>query len=70
MFEKLVECGALLDKFGGHPMAAGLSLQKENVDPLRRMLNEKCGLTEEMLTEKIHIDVADRKSTRLNSSHP
>lgn len=58
MFEKLVECGALLDKFGGHPMAAGLSLQKENVDPLRRMLNEKCGLTEEMLTEKIHIDVA------------
>lgn len=58
MFEKLVECGALLDKFGGHPMAAGLSLKKENVEPLRRMLNEKCGLTEEMLTEKIHIDVA------------
>ncbi len=58
MFEKLVECGALLDKFGGHPMAAGLSLQKENVEPLRRMLNEKCGLTEEMLTEKVYIDVA------------
>ncbi|HCT92104.1 MAG TPA: single-stranded-DNA-specific exonuclease RecJ, partial [Lachnospiraceae bacterium] len=58
MFEKLVECGGLLDKFGGHPMAAGLSLQKENVEPLRRMLNEKCGLTEEMLTEKVHIDVA------------
>ena len=58
MFEKLAECGALLDKFGGHPMAAGLSLQKENVEPLRRMLNEKCGLTEEMLTEKVYIDVA------------
>ena len=57
IFEKLLECENLLTKFGGHPMAAGLSLNEENIEPLRHALNEKCGLTEADLTEKIWIDV-------------
>lgn len=56
MFEKLSECKDLLLAFGGHPMAAGLSLEKGNLETLRRRLNEKCGLTEEDFTEKIMID--------------
>lgn len=57
IFEKLLECENLLTKFGGHPMAAGLSLKEENIEPLRCALNEKCGLSESDLTEKIWIDV-------------
>ena len=57
MYEKLCECGEYLTKFGGHPMAAGLSLPEENVEPFRRALNERCGLTEEDFVEKITIDV-------------
>lgn len=44
MFEALVECSHLLDIFGGHPMAAGLSLKRENFEQLRRELNENCKL--------------------------
>ncbi len=57
MFEKMNECKELLLKFGGHPMAAGLSLQKENVDAFRSYLNEHSGLSEEDLREIVHIDV-------------
>lgn len=57
MYEELVKCADLLDRFGGHPMAAGLSLKEENVDLLRRRLNENCTLTEEDLTPKVVIDV-------------
>lgn len=57
IFEKLLECEDLLTKFGGHPMAAGLSLKEENIEPLRLALNEKCGLSDADLTEKIWIDV-------------
>ena len=46
MYEKLCECKEYLTKFGGHPMAAGLSLAEENVEPFRRRLNELSGLTE------------------------
>lgn len=56
MFEKLTECRELLAKYGGHPMAAGLSLPEENLLPLRQALNERCGLTEDDLTLKISID--------------
>ncbi len=45
MFEGLLACKELLDKFGGHPMAAGLSLQEDKVDELRIALNNKCELT-------------------------
>ena len=42
---------------GGHPMAAGLSLEKENIDEFRRMLNEEAELTEDDFVRKIWIDV-------------
>lgn len=57
MYEKLCECKEYLTKFGGHPMAAGLSLEEENVECFRRKLNEQSGLTEEDLVEKVTIDV-------------
>ena len=57
MYEKLCECKEYLSKFGGHPMAAGLSLEEENVERFRRKLNEQSGLTEEDLVEKVTIDV-------------
>ena len=58
MFEGLLACKELLDKFGGHPMAAGLSLQEDKVDELRKELNNKCKLTDEDLTRKIMIDAS------------
>lgn len=57
MFQKLSEVKDLLLKFGGHPMAAGLSLEEKNVDVLRRRLNEASGLTREDLKAKVWIDV-------------
>ena len=57
MFEKLTQCRELLAKFGGHPMAAGMSIEPDKLDELRRKLNENCGLTQENLTLKIWIDV-------------
>lgn len=57
MFDALVEVKGLLLKFGGHPMAAGLSLLRENVDLFRRLLNEQAKLTEEDFIRKIWIDV-------------
>lgn len=60
MFEGLVEVQDLLERFGGHPMAAGLSLGEEKVDELRKRLNENARkkLTEEAFIEKVWIDVA------------
>jgi single-stranded-DNA-specific exonuclease len=57
MYEELCKCKELLTKFGGHPMAAGLSLKKENVKLLRKRLNEQCTLKPEDLQPKIYIDV-------------
>lgn len=57
MYEKLCECKEYLTKFGGHPMAAGLSLEEENVETFRRKLNERSGLSQEDLVEKVSIDV-------------
>ena len=62
MYEKLCECREYLTKFGGHPMAAGLSLPEENVEPFRRALNDRCGLTEKDFVEKITIDVPNALS--------
>lgn len=56
MFEKLTECRQFLTQYGGHPMAAGLSLPEENFLPLKNALNERCGLTEQDLTLKISVD--------------
>lgn len=57
MFEELVKCADLMLQFGGHPMAAGLSVAEENVDKLRKALNDNCTLTEEDLRPKVMIDV-------------
>ena len=57
MFEELLKCKDLLGRFGGHPMAAGLSLPSENLDELRRRLNENTTLTEEDFRAKVMIDV-------------
>lgn len=56
MFQKISESKELLDKFGGHKMAAGLSLDISNIDNFRRALNEQSDLTEEDLYPKIYID--------------
>ena len=58
MFAHLSACKGLFDKFGGHKMAAGLSLPRENMGELRRQLNENCSLTEDDFTTKVHIDIA------------
>ena len=58
MFEEMSRCRELFLKYGGHPMAAGLSIPEERVEEFRRRLNDACTLTEEQLTEVIHIDMA------------
>lgn len=57
MYEELNKCKDLLTKFGGHKMAAGVSLKKENVDKLRRALNENTVLKQEDLVNRIYIDM-------------
>ncbi len=57
MAAALAECSHLLTMFGGHPMAAGMSLPRENVGRLRKELNERCMMTEEQLKEKVSIDI-------------
>lgn len=58
MFEELSKVGELFTKFGGHPMAAGMSLPRENLAKLRKQLNENCRLTEDDMIEKVSIDIA------------
>ena len=57
MFDELVKCDDLMEQYGGHPMAAGLSIKEENVEEFRKRLNENCTLTEKDLRPKILIDV-------------
>lgn len=57
MFEGLIECKQLLDRFGGHAMAAGLSLKKENLERLRYHLNKNCTVKEDVFIPKVMIDV-------------
>lgn len=57
MYDGLCEVKDLLGKFGGHKMAAGLSLDAENLEELRRRLNENATLTEDDMTPKIKIDI-------------
>ena len=56
MFEELTAVKDVFTKFGGHPMAAGVSLEKGKIDELRRRLNENCTLTEDDMQEIIKID--------------
>lgn len=57
MYAELTKVKELFTKFGGHKMAAGISLNKENVEILRKKLNENCNLTEEDLYLKVWIDM-------------
>ncbi|MBR5635748.1 MAG: single-stranded-DNA-specific exonuclease RecJ, partial [Pseudobutyrivibrio sp.] len=56
MFEELTGVKDVFTKFGGHPMAAGVSLPTEKIDELRTRLNERCTLTEDDMQEVIKID--------------
>ena len=55
--EELSKCSELIEKFGGHPMAAGLSIKEENIDKLRKKLNDNCTLTDEDLVPVVKIDL-------------
>lgn len=57
MYEELIKCKDLLGKFGGHPMAAGMSLAKENIDAFRKRLNDLTVLTDEDVIPKVSIDM-------------
>lgn len=57
MYEKLVEVKDLMLGFGGHPMAAGLSLKEENLEKFRQELNVRSGLTDADFIPKVMIDV-------------
>ena len=57
MFEELSKVKDMFTRFGGHMMAAGLSMNAGRADELRRRLNENCTLTDEDLTEKMKIDI-------------
>lgn len=56
MFEELNKCKEYIDKFGGHPMAAGLSVKKENLPLLKKAILSKCSLTDEDIIPVIKID--------------
>lgn len=56
MYEELAKCSRLFTKFGGHAMAAGMSLKKENFEILRRELNENSSLTADDFIPVVNID--------------
>lgn len=57
MFRELTKVRDLLPKFGGHPMAAGLSIKEEDVPEFRKRLNENAELTEDDFIPRVWIDV-------------
>ena len=57
MYEELNKCKYLITKFGGHKLAAGLSLEESNLEELRKTLNQNADLTENDLTPKVSIDM-------------
>ena len=58
MYQEMNKIKECFDKFGGHPMAAGLSMQEDRLEEFRGKLNTNTTLTEEDFVEKVHIDVA------------
>ena len=56
MFDKMTEVAGLFTKYGGHPMAAGLSMREEDIDKLREQLNQKAELSEEDMAEVVRLD--------------
>lgn len=57
IYEELVKCREYLLKFGGHKLAAGLSMEEEKLEDFKKAINEQCTLTAEDMEEKVHIDV-------------
>ncbi len=57
MFEEMSKCKDLFIKFGGHPLAAGLSINLENVDVFRKTINDNCVLTDDDLIRKLRLDM-------------
>ncbi|MFV0529275.1 MAG: single-stranded-DNA-specific exonuclease RecJ [Lachnospiraceae bacterium] len=57
MYQALAECAQYFIKFGGHPMAAGMSLEERDIEALRQELNDRCSLTPEELMPKVTIDM-------------
>ncbi|MBE5876128.1 MAG: single-stranded-DNA-specific exonuclease RecJ [Lachnospiraceae bacterium] len=58
MYEEMTKCKELFTKYGGHKLAAGLSLRKEDIDTFRETINRNANLTDEDFEEKVVIDVA------------
>lgn len=57
MYDAMTEVRQYFTRFGGHAMAAGLSMKEEDIEDFRRDINENCGLDEEDFVPRIHIDV-------------
>lgn len=57
MYDAMTEVKRYFTKFGGHAMAAGLSMKEEDIEPFREELNRNCGLSEEDFIPRVHIDV-------------
>jgi single-stranded-DNA-specific exonuclease len=57
MYDEMTKCKELFTKYGGHKLAAGLSLEENDVEEFRRRINENCTLTESDFEEKVLIDV-------------
>lgn len=57
IYEEMTKCRRFFTKYGGHKMAAGLSMREEDVEAFRREINRICMLTEDDLQERVHIDV-------------
>ena len=57
MYDEMCKCSELFTRFGGHPMAAGLSMQESDVAVFRKRINELAELSDEELIPKVKIDV-------------
>lgn len=58
MYEEMCKCREIFTKFGGHPMAAGLSLKEEDIENFRSKINACCTLSEADFIPKVKIDIA------------
>lgn len=57
IYEEMTKCKHFFTRYGGHKMAAGLSMREADVEKFRREINALCGLTQDDLEERVHIDV-------------
>lgn len=58
MYQEMVRVRECFDKFGGHPMAAGLSMPEDKLEEFREKINKNSTLTEQDFIRKVHIDIA------------